>query len=292
MPGPKNDLSMKPLTLPLTLLVASFALVMPSAAQDDLKPADWLFYLPTHDEPATPATWGFDYDDVRFQSSDDTPLHGWLIHSRDKSAKGAVIFSHGNAGAIGHHLGFVLWLAEAGYHVLIYDYRGFGKSGGQINRVGMVNDARAAISYASKHPQLKGLPLISYGHSMGGAKSIAAIGDDSPANLRAVIVDASFASYRDIARHIGGRLSSLLVSDTLSPIQLIARISPRPLLVIHGRNDQVVPFSQGLQLYQAAGKPKTLFDVAGGSHGDSLARDRGTYRKRMLEWLDRALTNK
>ena len=69
------------------------------------------FYFPTHDEPATPATWGFRYENVDFKSTDGTNLHGWFIPSRAKQPKGTVVFSHGNAGSLGYHLGFVMWLA-------------------------------------------------------------------------------------------------------------------------------------------------------------------------------------
>ena len=98
-----------------------------------------LFYFPTRDEPTTPAAWGLKYESIDFKSGDGTALHGWFIPAKNKSAKsakGTVVFSHGNAGSISHHLGFCTWLAEASYNVIVYAYRGFGKSGGTVDRRG------------------------------------------------------------------------------------------------------------------------------------------------------------
>jgi len=253
------------------------------------RPGDALFYLPTYDEPSTPAKWGYRYQNLHFKSNDGTTLHGWLIDQQGKQAKGLVIFSHGAAGSMGHHLGFATWFAKAGYKVLMYDYRGFGQSGGEVDRQGMVSDAKAAFAHARTLPDLTKIPLISYGHSMGGAKSVAAIAEGNIPGLRAVIVDSSFASYRDMARHMAGSFGEGLVSDQLAPVQLVQHISPTPLLIIHGRNDEVVPFSQGMKLYDAAKQPKTLFDVKTGQHGNSLSKDQGAYRKRLLQWLDTVL---
>ncbi|MDX1681174.1 MAG: alpha/beta fold hydrolase [Akkermansiaceae bacterium] len=245
-----------------------------------------LFYLPTHDEPANPATWGSRFREVDFDSADGTRLHGWWIESPRNPPLGAVVFSHGNVGSMGHHLGFVMWLVQSGYEVFIYDYRGYGKSQGSTDRKGMVEDARAALDHVSKRMSSRKLPVISYGHSLGGAKSVSAIASGRNPGLKAVITDAAFASYREMARNYGGRLAAGLVTDELSPVDQIAGISPLPVLIIHGKLDPVVPFSQGLKLFRAAKSPKAMFEVGQGLHGDNLSRDEGAYRKRVLEWID------
>jgi len=250
-----------------------------------------LFYLPTRDEPATPATWGHRFRRVDFPSKDGTELHGWWIESEVRPVRGTVVFSHGNAGSMGHHLGFVMWLPKAGYEVMTYDYRGYGRSGGETDRQGMVEDVQAALSFAAGKGSRRHQPVISYGHSLGGAQSVAAIANDKTEDLRAVIVDATFSSYREMARIVGGRLAADLVTDEFAPVGLVQKISPLPLLVIHGKRDPVVPFSQGLKLFQAAAKPKTLFEVEEGHHGNCLSRDNGAYRKKMLAWLDEQLKN-
>jgi fermentation-respiration switch protein FrsA (DUF1100 family) len=245
------------------------------------------FYFPTHDEPATPATWGFRFENVDFKSTDGTDLHGWFIPSQAKQPKGTVVFSHGNAGSLGYHLGFVLWLAEAGYQVFMYDYRGFGKSGGELDRRGMIEDVKGAFAYVKARKDVDAKRLVSYGHSLGGAKSVAAIAAEKRMEgLRAVVIDGAFTSYQAMARVVGGELGANLITDEFSPKDLIGKISGTSLLVIHGDRDLVVPVSQGKELFKLANEPKTLFEVKDGGHGDSLARQDGAYRKRMLEWLD------
>lgn len=244
------------------------------------------FYFPTFDKPATPAKWGFRFEEVRFESTDGTDLHGWFMPPRAKQAKGTVVFSHGNAGSLGHHLGFVMWLVEAGYQVFMYDYRGFGESGGELDRRGMIEDVKGAFAYVSARKDVDATRLVSYGHSLGGAKSVTALSDNRIAGLRAVVIDGAFASYRSMARLVGGEIGANLITDEFSPKDFIGKISGTPLLVVHGERDQVVPLTQGKQLFELANEPKTLFEVKGGNHGDALARENGAYRKRMLQWLE------
>ena len=256
------------------------------------KGANQLFYFPTRDEPSTPAAWGLKFEPVDFPSLDGTPLHGWFIPAKLKtaqSAKGTVIFSHGNAGSISYHLGFCTWLAEASYNVIIYDYRGFGKSGGTVDRRGMINDVKAAFAYARRRPDIDAARLVSYGHSLGGAQSITALGESPVKGLRAIVIDGAFASYQAMARIIGGQLGASLVTDELAPRDFVKKLTPVPLLVVHGLLDEVVPFSQGRELFEAAGQPKTLFEVKTGRHGTALSDDGGAYRKKMIAWLDEVM---
>jgi uncharacterized protein len=248
-----------------------------------------LFYFPTRDEPATPAQWGYQYDDCRFSSADGTALHGWFLPAKSGKPRATVVFSHGNAGAMGHHLGFAMWFVEAGFNVMMYDYRGFGKSGGSVDRRGMLDDVKAVFDYVTKRPGVNPNRLISYGHSLGGAKSVTALAEHPIKGLRAVIVDGAFASYQTMARVIAGNLGANLVTDELSPKDFIAKLAPVPLLVVHGTQDEVVPFSQGKLLFDSAKEPKTLFNVEAARHGDALSRNNGEYRKKMIVWLDGVL---
>jgi fermentation-respiration switch protein FrsA (DUF1100 family) len=253
------------------------------------KGGNHLFYLPTRDEPATPKTWGFGYEDVRFDSGDGTTLHGWFMPARGKRPKGTIVFSHGNAGSVGHHLGFTMWMVEGGYNVLMYDYRGFGKSAGSVDRRGMIDDVKAAFTYVGQRKDVDQTRLISFGHSLGGAKSITALGETPLPGVRAIIIDGTFSSYRAMARVVGGQLGEDLVTDELSPLGFVSKLPSVPFLVVHGTKDEVVPFRQGLSLFENAQEPKTMFTVEEGTHGGSLVRDNGAYRKQVLSWLEASL---
>ena len=104
--------------------------------------------------------------------------------------------------------------------------------------------------------------------------------------LRAVITDSAFASYQGLATAVAGDLGRNLVTDELAPQDVVAKL-PVPLLMIHGTADVVVPIAQGKQLYAAANEHKTFFEVKDGRHCDSLCRNNGEYRKKMLAWLER-----
>ncbi len=248
-----------------------------------------LFYFPTHDVPATPKNWGHTYEEVTFKSKDGTALSGWFVPVQGKKAKATVVFSHGNTGSMGHHLGFVMWFVDAGYNVLTYDYRGFGKSGGTVDRRGMLEDVRAAFDYVGNRGDVNTERLVSYGHSLGGAQSLAALGESPVKGLRAVITDAAFSSYLAMAKTLAGQVGARLVTDEWAPKDAVGKIAPVPLLIVHGTQDEVVPVAQGRLLFQTAHEPKTMFEVKDGHHGDSLVRNQGAYRKKLLAWLDATL---
>lgn len=250
-----------------------------------------LFYFPTRDEPYTPAKYGYQYEDVNFNSADGTELHGWFLPATvgTKKAKGTVVFSHGNAGSIAHHFGFVDWLVRANYNVLLYDYRGFGKSKGVITRKGVIEDVQAAFSYIRTRKDVDVNKLISFSHSLGGAKSVTALALKPVKGLCGVIVDGGFASYQDMARQKAGQFGVNITTDELSAVDYVDQIAPVPLLIVHGSNDTMVPISQGEKLFAKAKQPKTFFRVAGGSHTNALGRNHGEYRQKMLAWMEKAL---
>lgn len=267
------------------ICLMSVWLVGSAIAQVSENPGNALFYFPTRDEPTTPAAWNLDFESVKFPSTSGTTLHGWFIPAREKPAKATVVFSHGNAGSMGYHLGFCAWLAEAHYNVLVYDYRGFGKSTGNVERRGMIDDVKAAFKYVQSRSDVDASRLVAMGHSLGGAQIITALAESPVKGVRAIITDGAFASYRAMAGLVAGQLGESLVSDELAPKDFIGRLPQVPLLVVHGALDEVVPITQGRQLFESAAEPKTFFEVKRGRHGTALSDNNGAYRRKMLTWL-------
>ena len=249
-----------------------------------------LFYYPTKTAPDVPSDFGHRFEDVTFKSEDGTKLHGWFFQPIEKvKPKGTVVFHHGNTGSVGYHIGFVGWMARAGYQVLLYDYRGFGKSEGEITRNGLVQDARAAIIYAKSREDVDGKRIISFGHSLGGAKSLAALGEKMIPGVRGVICFAGFASYEDMAKKVAGKMGADLVTDELSARDLVEKISPIPVLIAHGTKDAVVPLAQGEILFKKAREPKTIYRIPNGSHTRALWMNDGEYRTKVLAWMGKTL---
>jgi len=250
---------------------------------------DKLFYLPTDIQTKNPDQYGYRYDNVNFAAQDGTKLHGWFIHPTTAPTKGTVIFSHGNTGSIGTHFGFCSWFAQAGYQVFTYDYRGFGLSQGKLDRAGLVSDAIAAFDYVQTRKDILPDKIISFAHSLGGAKSIAALAKKKPLGLKAIIANATFASYRDLAEHHLGTIGKEIVSDRLSPIQHIAELEGTPILIIHGTADTTIPLNHGKNLFEAAKQPKTFWAVTGGTHNTNLYQNGQEYRQKILQWLNTIL---
>jgi hypothetical protein len=263
-----------------------------------------MFFYPTREtdprlEPAIHAA-GLSYEAVRFKSADGTALSG-LFFPSTATSNGTVIQFHGNGDNMTSHAFLAAWLAKERYNVFVFDYRGYGASAGKPSIPGAVADGVAAINYVASRPDVDPNRLIVFGQSLGGALAVAAVARAQPAGVKAVVVESTFASYRAIARDKLRRLwltwplqapLSLLFPDAMSPIRFVKEISPRPLLVIHGDADSIVPIQNGQALFGAASEPKKFWVVHGGGHIETFFR-RGPYadeyRPRLVRFLDEVL---
>lgn len=258
-----------------------------------------MFYYPDRTVYDTPASHGLKYEEVGFFSADGTRLSGWFIPVVGSSAKGTVLHLHGNAENMTSHYDFVSWLPLHGFNLMVFDYRGYGKSGGKPGREGVYQDSRAALNYLRSRKDIDHTRLLLLGQSLGGAQAITVVGNGDRQGVRAVVSDSTFYSYRSIVRDTIGRmpllsffrtpLSQILISDRLSPADAVARIAPIPLLLIHGTRDQVIPFSHAEQLYARAGQPATLRRMEGGDHTEALIAPDSPYRRRLVEFFEAAL---
>ncbi|VVS91179.1 alpha/beta hydrolase [Desulfoluna spongiiphila] len=254
--------------------------------------ANGLFYHPDNRLYQTPDT---PYEEVSFESLDGTRLTGWFIASPVVKPLGTVIHFHGNAANISNHYGFVEWLPDAGFNLFLFDYRGYGDSEGKPGRRGVFEDSVAALRYVASRRDLDPSRLIAFGQSLGGANAVAAAAATPDVPLKGVIVDSSFFSYRSIVRDkidlipvirwLKWPLSFVMATNGHSPGPVIESISPTPVLIIHGTRDRVIPYDHGRRLYDAAGSPKAMWTVDGGTHTDALMTWRDIYRSKFAETL-------
>lgn len=231
-------------------------------------------------------------EDVWITAADGNPLHALYLPAPG-SPRATLLYLHGNAENLSSHVHAVRWLPAQGYGVLALDYRGFGRSQGKANVDAIHEDAEAALAWLVAHPSLADTPLIVYGQSLGASVAIR-LAADSPSRhkVAAVIAESPFASYRGIARE---KLSqvwltwplqwplSWLISDRYAAADAVDRISPIPLLLIHGERDPVVPSRHSQRLYAAAQDPKDLWLIADGGHINATAQE--TVRERLLGYL-------
>ena len=129
-----------------------------------------LFYYPSARQYSKPADLRVPVEEVEFKSADGTALYGWLLRPPgEKEALGTVVHFHGNAQNMTSHVHFVDWLAERGYNVFVFDYRGYGRSGGRAKRSGIIADSRAALDYMRGRKDIDSSRLLVLGQSLGGA---------------------------------------------------------------------------------------------------------------------------
>ncbi len=269
----------------LTLLFLAFITLLQGCSN--------MFFIPMKKLVRTPADIGLAYRDIEFESSDGMPLHGWLLPAEGE-VKGSVLFLHGNAENISTHIGSVFWLPSEGYNVFLFDYRGYGKSGGAAELHGIMRDAEAALGEIIRLPETQDTPLIVYGQSIGAAISSYAVAHSEYRNhVDALIVESGFSSYRLIVREKLGDFwltwplqypLSWTVSDRYKPIDAIPLITPIPLLLVYSEEDFIVPAHHGEQLFDAANEPKQLWRVPNGRHISVFARPEE--RQRLLDYLD------
>lgn len=230
-----------------------------------------LFFYPNSVDYGNPKSLGLVYEDVFFPAPDGSRLHGWFIRS-SSPGKGTVLHLHGNAANISNHLPLVAWLPAQGFNVLMFDYRGFGKSQGKPTLDGVVQDARAALNALRARADVDPNRIVVYGHSLGGATALRLLAEDR-GGVRLAIIESAFDRYRGIARDAAGPglgtvLSPLIAGlpDTASdPIAVLARIDV-PLVFIHGTDDRVIPIAHGERLFAAAREPKRWIKVTGAGH--------------------------
>lgn len=253
-----------------------------------------LFFAPTRGIHSDPAALGLRYEVIKFASADGTPLTGIFFPAQGR-VLGTVVHFHGNGQNMTSHYPYSAWLSREGYNVFIFDYRGYGASGGKPGLDGAVQDGEAALRHALKLPGAEPGRIIIFGQSLGGAIAIAAAGE-AGMKPAALVVEGTFYSYRGMAsarlrRHWWGRLLAWLpgvgVSDRYSPSRYIAGLAC-PKLFIHSPKDDTVPYEEGRKLFEAAPQPKEIWTPPDG-HIQAFQAHAAVYSPRLLEFLKKAL---
>lgn len=238
------------------------------------------------DYQATPAGVGLRFDALTLATDDGEALNAWHVPARDGAkARGLVIIFHGNAGNISHRLDYLRMFHELGYASLIFDYRGYGRSSGKPSEDGTYLDAAAAWRHGTQTLGYPAARIVLFGESLGGAVAAQLASVQRPA---ALVLTSTFTSVPDLGTQIYPwlpvRLLARIRYDTRERLASIAA----PVLIIHSRGDDIIPFRHGEQLFAAAKPPKRFLEIEGG-HNEGFVFGREVWIRGLDEFLRPAL---
>ena len=209
-------------------------------------------------------TEGFEAEDVFLETADGVRVHAYWLDA-GPGVDRAILFLHGNAGDASHRLPNASQLRALGAHVLLLDYRGYGKSAGRPSEAGVYADARAALDHLTRELGVPTGRTIVFGRSLGGAVAVHTA-QDLP--LAGLVVESAFPSVAGIARSYLGIGLDFWLRKRLASIDKAPAIRC-PVLAIHGNRDRIVPIALGRKLFDAMPEPKEWHEVPGGRHNDT-----------------------
>ena len=197
--------------------------------------------------------WEHGGEDHYFETSDGVRLHAWWFRAADPNAP-VMIWFHGNAGNLTDRADMAEQLAKRGVSVFVFDYRGFGRSEGHVSESGAYKDSIAAYEYVKS----KGATRIAlYGESIGGPYA-AYVAKERKGHIRAVILENTFPSLRDVGNAVYRPLPLGWAAPFAMRTTAWLNEAGVPVLVMHGQRDDVIPYALGKKLYDGLKVPKEM----------------------------------
>ncbi len=226
-------------------------------------------------------------EDHFFTAGDGTRLHGWWCRRLDASSDDPVLlFFHGNAGNLSHRADLLIELAtRTPASVFVVGYRGYGRSEGRPKEAGLYLDARAAWKHLTEESGVGADRIVIFGKSLGGGVAVDLAMEAPAAGL---IVESSFTSIPDMAGAHYPFVPKFLVRTQMNSVVKIPFIS-MPKLFIHSREDRVVPYRLGRELFEAATEPKRFHEVVGAGHNDTWLVGGDAYFEALSAFIDDSL---
>jgi hypothetical protein len=228
-------------------------------------------------------------EEVTFRTRDGLRLYGWWHPGRGEgapSARPVVLWCHGNAGNITHRADNLALLTQRGLAVLLFDYRGYGRSEGSPSEEGLYLDAEAAYAYLVGERGVEPQRIVVFGRSLGAAPALHVAIERPVAGL---IMEGAFASVPAMAKHIVPLLPlGRLVRTKFDNLGRVRRLAV-PLLTFHAERDELVPIEQGRAVFDAAPEPKEFHVVEGAGHNDTYEVGGEEYLRTLAEFCRRCV---
>lgn len=226
---------------------------------------DKLTFYPMRNLELVPEDFGLSYEEISLRPSGSDTIHGWFFKPRDEKTPVLAIF-HGNAGNISHRLDWLTPFIKRGFGALLFDYRGYGLSSGSPSEKAFEEDALAVWDFLVHQKGIAPRLIVPFGRSLGGAPATFLAAERPVGSL---VLEGAFGRGKDMAGRIFGFLPFHLVMKNRWEVAANLSRVRVPVMILHGREDEVVPFSLGERLAQTKGPPKVLWwPVVGGRHLD------------------------
>jgi uncharacterized protein len=222
-------------------------------------------FHPTSRLEITPDDYGLDYREIRVELAEENlRLHGWQFDPVSEKHP-VLLICHGNAGNISHRLEWLVPMLKRGWGAVLFDYRGYGLSGGKPSEQGLYNDSEAMYDYLTGEMEIAPERIVLFGRSLGGAPAAWLAGRKPVGRL---VLEGTFTNTAAMARRLFGFLPLHYAGRYSWPVAKHLGLVSSPVLIIHGTNDSVVPFELGKQLAETAdkGQDVTFRSVEGGDH--------------------------
>ncbi len=236
------------------------------------------------------------YEDRYYQSGDNV-LHGRFFPAENRdSVKGVVVQFHGNAENLSTHFIGLIWVVYRDYDLFVWDYSGYGESQGESSREQLYKDGLATLDYVLDSIQSSSKRFIVFGQSLGGAVAPPVLASwEHRDTVNALIIDSSFPHYRSAARSVLSQrwwtwwlqpLVYLTVTEAYAPIDYYEQLSDIPTVIAHCKQDQVINYDLGLELYKQIRGPKVFFGYDKCGHIGAFTRFRLGHNAELFNALD------
>lgn len=222
-----------------------------------------LMYFPDRSRP-DPASYGVPGIEIATAATEDgLALQGWYFPPREN--KPVIAYFHGNASNFANRLPKIGAYLNAGYGVLLAEYRGYGGNPGAPSEQGLYKDARAFLQWLTQQKQIPPARIVLYGESIGSGPAVQMASETAPA---ALVLEAPLSSASAMARRSYPYVPvNLLLRDRYDNLSKIGRIKT-PLLIVTGEKDTIIPPAHSRAVFEAASDPRYYVTLPGAGHND------------------------
>lgn len=240
-----------------------------------------LIYFPDRHTPALKQFNAQDMELVTLHTKDNLVLKSWYKPARKNQP--TILYLHGNAGHIGYRMPLARQLMNSGFGLFLLEYRGYGGNRGSPSEQGLYEDGETALNYLTKQG-IKARHIVLFGESLGTGVATKLASEHQ---FCGIVLQSPFTSLVNLS-HYHYPWMFIQPWDKYNSLERITKINA-PLLVVHGTRDHIVPYSEGLALFNTANQPKKMITVENYDHNNLW--DSNGFSKKIIRFIQEYCAN-